>query len=59
MVHRDVKASNVLLDAQWNAKLGDFALARLLGKDQASAAGGSGGGLHAPAAARTVLGTFG
>ncbi|XP_031481193.2 L-type lectin-domain containing receptor kinase IV.1-like [Nymphaea colorata] len=29
VVHRDVKASNVLLDAQLNGKLGDFGLARL------------------------------
>ncbi|XP_049932589.1 L-type lectin-domain containing receptor kinase SIT2-like [Nymphaea colorata] len=29
VVHRDVKASNVLLDAQLNRKLGDFGLARL------------------------------
>ncbi|CAI7871340.1 unnamed protein product [Closterium sp. NIES-53] len=34
VVHRDVKASNVLLDAQWNAKLGDFALAKAMGRDQ-------------------------
>lgn len=29
VVHRDVKASNVLLDADMNARLGDFGLARL------------------------------
>lgn len=29
VLHRDVKASNVLLDAELNARLGDFGLARL------------------------------
>ncbi|BBN13474.1 protein MpRLK-Pelle_L-LEC26 [Marchantia polymorpha subsp. ruderalis] len=35
VVHRDVKASNVMLDAEFNARLGDFGLARLYDHSQA------------------------
>lgn len=34
VIHRDIKASNIMLDVNYNARLGDFGLARLMDHDK-------------------------
>ncbi|CAL9073452.1 unnamed protein product [Musa acuminata var. zebrina] len=46
VVHRDIKSSNILIDGEYNGKISDFGLAKLLGSDKSHIA-------------TRVMGTFG
>ena len=51
VVHRDIKSSNIMLDSNFNVKLGDFGLARLMDRelgDQITGLAGTLAYMHGP-----------
>ncbi|XP_041011601.1 L-type lectin-domain containing receptor kinase IX.1-like [Juglans microcarpa x Juglans regia] len=61
VVHRDIKSSNIMLDSDFNAKLGDFGLARLMDEELGVRTTGVAGtwGYMAPEYVRTGKATKG
>ncbi|KAI4375588.1 hypothetical protein MLD38_013442 [Melastoma candidum] len=59
VLHRDIKSSNVMLDSEFNAKLGDFGLARMIDHAKRSPTTALAGtfGYMAPECARTFRAT--